>query len=141
MAYMNQERKAELAPAIKAVLKKYNMKGTIAVRNHSTLVVNVKAGPIQFDNYSHGEGYIQVNPYYVEEHHSGVSGEFLTELKEAMMEGNFDKSDLMSDYHHVGWYISINIGSWNKPYHYTGATEYFGGLPIIEHIELTAVAA
>jgi peptidoglycan/xylan/chitin deacetylase (PgdA/CDA1 family) len=31
MAYMNQQKKAALAPAIKAVLKKYNMKGTIAV--------------------------------------------------------------------------------------------------------------
>ena len=48
MAYMSQERKANLAPAIKAVLKKYKVKATIAVRNHSTLVVNIKSGSIDF---------------------------------------------------------------------------------------------
>ena len=44
MAYMSQQQKAALSPAIKAVLKKYNMKGTIAVRHRSTLVVNIKSG-------------------------------------------------------------------------------------------------
>ena len=58
MAYMSQQKKAALAPAIKAVLKEFNMKGSIAVNNHSTLVVNIKSGDINF-----GEDYIQVNPY------------------------------------------------------------------------------
>ena len=35
MAYVSQKDKAELAPGIKAVLKKYKMKASIAVRNHS----------------------------------------------------------------------------------------------------------
>ena len=48
MAYMSQSLKKELAPAIKAVLKKYNVKGTIAVRHHSTLVVNIKEGALDF---------------------------------------------------------------------------------------------
>ena len=48
MAYISQERKAKIAPQIKAVLKKYNVKGSIAIRNHSTLVVNVKSGAIDF---------------------------------------------------------------------------------------------
>ena len=29
---------------------------------------------------------------------------------------NFDKSDPMTDYFHVGYYISVNIGSYDKPY-------------------------
>jgi hypothetical protein len=33
-----------------------------------------------------------------------------------MNDGNFDKSDIQSDYFHVGWYVSVNIGKWNKPY-------------------------
>ena len=48
MAYMSQERKQSLAPSIKAVLKKYGVKGTLAVRNHSTLVLNIKSGSIDF---------------------------------------------------------------------------------------------
>ena len=46
MAYVSQEDKKNLAPAIKAVLKKYNVKASIAVRHHSTLVVNIKSSPL-----------------------------------------------------------------------------------------------
>ena len=46
MAYVSQEMKKELKPAIKAVLKKYGMKGTIAVRDHMVLVCNLKKGKL-----------------------------------------------------------------------------------------------
>ena len=122
MAYMNQERKAELATGIKSVLKEYGVKGTIGVRNHSTLTVNIKSGAIDFDHFisrdafSGSDGYIQVNPHWIDEHYEGVAKEFLSKLKDAMMVGNHDKSDVMTDYFNVGWYIDINIGNWNKPY-------------------------
>ena len=44
MAYVSQEMKKDLAPQIKAVLKKYGLKGSIGVRHHSSLVVNIKSG-------------------------------------------------------------------------------------------------
>jgi len=118
MAYVSQADKAKLAPAIKAVLKKYNMKGTIAVRHHSTLVVNIKCGAIDFaGNYTHGDKYIQVNTYWIHDHYNGVAKDFLLELKDAM-EGPdfFNNDDAMTDYFHRSHYIDINIGSWNKPY-------------------------
>ncbi len=118
MAYVSQDDKAKLAPAIKAVLKKYNMKGTIAVRHHSTLVVNIKCGAIDFTgNYTHGDKYIQVNTYWIHDHYDGVAKDFLLELKSAM-EGPdfFNNDDIMTDYFHRSHYIDINIGSWNKPY-------------------------
>ena len=48
MAYMSQERKQQRAPIIKAILKKYGVKGSLSVRNHSTLVLNIKSGKIDF---------------------------------------------------------------------------------------------
>jgi len=33
--------------------------------------------------------------------------------------GNHDRSDIQSDYFDVGWYKSVNIGKWNKPYEVT----------------------
>ena len=111
MAYVSQDRKKALAPAIKAVLKKYGMKGTIAVRHYSTLVVNIKSGKIDF-----GGNNISVNPYWIHEHYEGVAKDFLLELKDAMNEGNHDNSDIMTDYFDVGWYCDINIGKWDKPY-------------------------
>ena len=119
MAYVSQEKKKELAVGIKSVLKKYKMKGTIAVQNHSTLVVNLKSGPINFAAQS---SHYQVNPYHVESQWTGVAKEFLLELLEAMKgegTGWFDKSDIMTDYFHTAWYNDINIGKWNKSYELT----------------------
>jgi hypothetical protein len=116
MAFISQKEKKELAPAIKSVLKEYNMKGSIAINNHSSLVVNIQSGPIEFD-HSHGDGYTQVNVYHIENHYNGVAKEFLAKLLLAMKGDKwFDKSDYMTDYFHTAYYNDINIGKWNKPY-------------------------
>jgi hypothetical protein len=134
MAYMNQERKAQRAPAIKAICKKYGVKATLSIRNHSTLVLNIKAGSIDFiGNYnsvcSQHPRYngpiqfcpavkgIQVNPYWYKEHFDGEAREFLQEVL-AEMYGNdyYDESDSMADYFHCSHYVDINIGRWNQPY-------------------------
>jgi len=121
MAYMNQEKKAKIAPAVKAILKKYNVKASLAVSNHMTLVLNVKQGPIDFINdFGNPEDAkqfgIQVNPYHYKSHFTGKSVKFLEEVITAMNEGNHDRSDIQSDYFDVGWYVDVNIGKWNKPY-------------------------
>ena len=132
MAYVSQERKAQLAPSIKAICKKYGIKATIAVRHHSTLVVNIKQGKIDFiGNYNEVNAArprpehlpfqpatksIDVNPYWYHEHFSGDALAFLSELIPAMNAGNHDRSDPQTDYFDVGWYIDVNIGRWDKPY-------------------------
>ena len=145
MAYMSQENKKSKAPAIKAILKKYNMKGSIAVRHHSTLVVNLKSGDLDIiGNYLNGLAedhyymqnpsekpqHIDVNTYHIDAHYTHNVADFLNELVDAMNckdsdgEENYDKSDLMSDYHNVGWYIDINVGQWNKAYVCTGGPSF-----------------
>ena len=119
MAYVSQADKKELAPAIKAVLKKYGMKGSIGIRNHSTLVVNIKQGKIDFGNYSHGDGYIQVNPYWIDDHYHTnlIARDFLNELLDAMKGPKyFNNDDAITDYFSRSHYTDINIGQWNKPY-------------------------
>lgn len=132
MAYMDQERKQKLAPAIKAVFKKYGVKGTIAVRSRSTLVVTISQGKIDFiKNYNEvnaakprplhlpfhpAEGSLDVNHYWYHEHFSGEALAFLQELIPAMNVGNHDRSDITVDLFDVGWYIDVRIGRWNKPY-------------------------
>jgi len=115
MAYVSQEKKKELAPLIKAVLSKYAMKGSIAVDNHSSLVVNLKSGPLDF-----GSTNTHINPYWYQEHYTGKVKEFLTELIAAMKSGGwYNKSDIQTDYFNAAWYIDINVGKWNKPYEVT----------------------
>ena len=131
MAYVSQETKKELAPGIKAVLKKYRMKASISVRNHSTICVNIKSGPIDFIGeankknkeiaerrgtpYYENDGYIQVNPYYPETY--GDASDFLEELVDAMKGQNyFNNDDAMTDYFSRSHYTDVNVGKWNKPY-------------------------
>ena len=66
MAYVSQELKKELAVGIKKVLKKYKVKGSIAVRHHSTLVVNLKSGAVNFqkDYLSDQKVHYSINPYH-----------------------------------------------------------------------------
>ena len=121
MAYVSQELKSKLAPKIKAICKKYGVKASLAVRNHSTLVLNVKSGKIDFiGDYGNSDDAskfgIQVNPYWYKDHFVGKSKAFLSEVIPAMNDGNWDKSDIQTDYFNVGWYIDVNIGKWNKPY-------------------------
>lgn len=120
MAYVSQKMKQELAPGIKAVLKKYGMKGSISVRHHSTLVVNIKQGKIDFSgNYTHGDRYIQVNEYWIDDHYAEnpTARDFLNELLAAMKGPNyFNDDDAMTDYFSRSHYTDINIGKWNQPY-------------------------
>ena len=133
MAYVSQELKSKLSPAIKAVCKKYGIKASIAVRNHMTLCLNIKSGAIDFIGNSNRvcgadfyqvargfkpntTGYDQVNPYHFQSHYDGDAKAFLSEVLAVMNDGNWDKSDIQSDYFNVGWYVDVNIGSWNKPY-------------------------
>jgi hypothetical protein len=131
MAYMSQERKKEIAPVVKQVLAKYKLKGSLGVRHHSTLVLNITEGAIDFiKNYNEvnagrmvygepirpAEDSLSINPYHFDKAYSDTALQAITELHAAMMKGNHDRSDSMSDYFDVGWYIDINIGQWNKPY-------------------------
>jgi len=122
MAYVSQEMKKELAPQIKAVLKKYGMKGSIAVRHHMSLVCNIKSGKLDIlgalGASEYERDYIQVNPYWIEENYDNPEVvAFLSELKEAMEGPNFFcHDDSMTDYFHRSHYIDINVGQFNKPY-------------------------
>ena len=116
MAYVSQNDKKELSVGIKKVLKKYGMKGNIGVKNHMSLYVDVMEGPIDFD-FSHGEGYSQVNTYWIDDHYKGIAKQFLNELLAEMKGKNYYNNDnAMIDYFDRSHYTDINIGKWNKPY-------------------------
>lgn len=118
MAYVSQEMKKSLAPAIKAICKKYGIKGSLAVRHHSTLVLNIKSGKIDFNKDAvSGEAFYQVNTYHTDSFYKGKAKKFFAEVIAAMKGPKFfDNSDAMTDYFHVSHYIDINLGNWNKPY-------------------------
>ena len=138
MAYMNQERKAKIASNLKPILAKYGIKGSLSVRNHSTIVLTLKSGRVDFvENYiktdengitgrkmsQDQKDYIRknqsldINPYWFHEHFSGKAKSFLTEAMQALKSADwYDESDAMVDYFNTAYYVDINVGKWNKPY-------------------------
>jgi hypothetical protein len=138
MAYMNQERKAKIAQALKPVLAKYGVKGTLSVRNHSSIVLTLKSGKIDFiENFikTDADSYIgrkmdqkqidylrknqamDVNPYWFQDHFTSVAKSFLTEAFNALKAADwYDESDAMTDYFNTAYYVDLNVGKWNKPY-------------------------
>lgn len=85
-----------------AVLKEYGEKGTLSIQHYSTLVLKIKSGGM----FEKGK---YINEYHLSENADGRTLEFLKKVKQAMMIGNHDNSDAMTDYFDVGWYISITI--------------------------------
>jgi hypothetical protein len=128
---MNQERKAKIATALKPILAKYGMKGSLKCRQHA-ITLTLRQGPIDFigdlnesrngrlgvskdEMRKHYE--LQVNQYWIDEHYTGVSLEFLKQVKDAMQAADYyDNSDAQIDYFDTAYYYDINVGSWNKPY-------------------------
>ena len=141
MAFMNQTIKAELLPGIKAVLRKYGLKGTVSVGNHTALSVTIREGKLDFigdaiavlrspqnanilflaDSIASllKDQSLVVNTYHIRSNHSGTCQKALLELHQAMNDGNWDESNPQTDYFNVGWYTYINIGKWRKPYRCT----------------------
>ena len=128
MAYINQEKKKSMAPLIKEVAKKYGYKVTLGIHNHSTLVANISDGSTSLNDIVHSvdmdqetrdniirRGNFSPNSYNLDKY-VGKVGDFLRDLHKAMMLGNHNNSDYMTDYFDVGWYVDINFGKWDKPY-------------------------
>ena len=133
MAYVSKEMKAKIAPVIRALCKEYGVKASLAVKHHSTLVLNITSGPIDFIGNSNGIAkitaerrgqvfypsttYQQVNVYWINDHYDGVAREFLTRAYAALKGPDFfDESNAQIDYFHRSHYQDINIGRYNKPY-------------------------
>lgn len=125
MAYFSQDDKKVVSAAVKPILKKYGVKGSLSVRNHSTVVLTLTAGKVDFfkdgnidpENRKWG---IDVNPYWFQDHYSGKSLKFLAEIIPALKSaGWYDDSDIQTDYFNTAYYFDVKVGNWKKPYQVT----------------------
>lgn len=136
MAYVSEEVINKARAALKALNKEYGVKATLSGKNSSSLTLKISEGSIDFigsycdkiiENnrmqnhddviaYVNKTGYIQVNHYYLDSHFNGKALEYLEKTKAIMHVDHWDKSDVMTDYFHCAYYVSMNIGCWDKPY-------------------------
>jgi len=146
MAFMNQVQKRLIADALKKVVPK-DWKYTLAVRHHTTIVMTIRAAPVNFmqmeanrlrtelrrghsyvdpnhiaayvGELERGEvEYFQLNEFQVATQFPGEIGATFAKIVAALNTGNHDNSDLMTDYFDVGHYISLRIGDYGKPFRY-----------------------
>lgn len=146
MAFMNQAKKRLIADALKKVVPK-DWKYSLAVRHHSTIVMTIRAAPVNFiqleaerlraelrqgqtyldpnciaayiSDLEHGEvECLQLNGYQVSPHFPSEISEILAKIVTALNTGNHDNSDLMTDYFDIGHYITLQVGEYGKPFRY-----------------------
>lgn len=127
-AYISQDEKKIVQAAVKPIMAKYGMKGSLSIKNGSTLVMTLSGGKLDLlgdymknykgtDKPSETPTNLSVNPYWIERDFSGKNRKFLEELVKAMKTKEWrDNSDTQTDYFDISYYIGINIGAYNKPY-------------------------
>ena len=120
MAYITKEEAIQMREALKFVFPaKEGWKVGFRNEHKSTASVTLKKGLFQFDKTN---GY-QMNPYQKNTSSSDESifRDIVIDTLELAV-ANHDNSDIMTDYFDVGYYKSVNIGEWNKPYEYNPKT-------------------
>jgi len=129
VAYMNQEKKAIIKANLDKVLKPLGIKYSLRVDNHMAINCTIRSGKIDFiqnmkdmlkgDQFklTTDRGYVQVNPYWYNEHFTGDARDVINQVIDALKSANYyDKSDAMIDYFDTAYYMHLNIGDWDKPY-------------------------
>lgn len=131
MAYMNQEKKRKINEVLKKVVPK-DWKYSLRVRHHSTIVMTIYSAPVDLlrafaenEYYKHDEAkYKDVHQYRFQaqvEDSSLVA--IFDQIFDALNIDNFDNSDLMTDYFHVGHYAELRVGAWDRGFICTAKEE------------------
>ena len=135
MAYMSQEKKAVIKANLEKVLKPLGFKFGLRVRNHMSIALTIKSGPVDFlgdyvtvekskgqqpSEYVTKSGYMSVNQYWYQDHFSPEVAAVIKKTIDALKSADYyDRSDSMTDYFDTAYYMDFDIGSWDKPYQVT----------------------
>tara|TARA_B100000902_G_scaffold29802_1_gene35758 strand:- start:1 stop:393 length:393 start_codon:yes stop_codon:yes gene_type:complete len=127
MAYISKEDVTAIRQELKATFPKFTFGVKKMSGGSNGVDVTVKAGPTDFSDCFRGdEGYAQINHYHTHMYgdHQSFFDAIHKIIKTAPIKGEgywknkgwYDNSDSMIDYFDTAYYISMNVGSWNRPY-------------------------
>ena len=121
MAYIRTDEVAAIRGQLKEAFPQ--LKFSVRKQHHSSVIVTIKSGTVDFSDVLDENGYCQTNQYWLDRmgQHKELFEEIYKIVKTApgTVEGGrewFDDSDSMTDYFHTAFFMSVNIGSWHKPY-------------------------
>jgi len=120
MAFMNQEKKKVIAAELKKVVPK-GWKWSLSVHNHTSITMTIKSAPIdligQHKNLADGvKGHVSLNEGWLDRAYEGELLDTMQNIAKALNTGNHNRSDSQSDYFDVGFYTSLHLGRWDKPF-------------------------
>jgi hypothetical protein len=124
MAYVDQNKKALIAKALKPVIPQ-GWKYSLSVRYHMAIVLTIYSAPFDLirafkksDHFNPETAtHTEVNPYHYRTHlDDECVADVFEQIFAALNTNNHDNSDLMTDYFDVGHYVDVHIGRWNKPF-------------------------
>lgn len=117
MAYIGAADVKLIREALKAAFPEFKF-GVRKGDGGYSVDVTIKSGPLDLSaDCHHGEGYSQINQYYLGNYeYSDLYEAIIMLMKRAPSKAWYDNSDSMTDYFDTAYYIHLNVGSWNKPY-------------------------
>jgi hypothetical protein len=118
---MNQERKAVIKANLDKILKPLNIKYSLRVRHHMTIICTIQSSPIDFIGDCIGiekdTDYLQCNLYWIENNYKNPSQDIILKIREALCSADYyNNSDAQIDYFDVAYYYDLNFGEWDKPF-------------------------
>jgi len=116
MAYISQEKKKSAEAVIKPICDQYGVKGRLSIRHHSALVFTAHSSTKLFQQFDGKEIDINLYRFQDSEKYTEIEKEFIAKIYCVMRAGNHNNSDIMTDYHDVGWYMDFRIGKFDKPF-------------------------
>ena len=117
MAFINKENVKQIREALKKEFPE--IKFSVRKENFSSVYVSILKSPYDFSDlpFFRQDSYTNVNHFRVPDCvHRRLLEKILKVIKTGSDRKWFDKSDSMTDYFHVAFYIHLYVGHWEKGY-------------------------
>ena len=112
MAYISKQQVKETRDKLRLFK---GFKFSVTRTHYSSINVAILSAPIELRNDITHE-YEQVNQYHIDSRDNKESIDFLNSVHDIVNAGNYNNSDVQSDYFDVGFYVSMSIGKWDKAF-------------------------
>ena len=112
MAYISKEQVKSVRDNLKS-FKGY--KFSVTRSHYSSINVAILSAPYELRDDITRE-HEQVNQYHIDSRDNIEAIDFLNSVYDIVNAGNYNNSDVQSDYFDVGFYVNISIGRYDKPF-------------------------
>lgn len=117
MAYISTSEVKRIREALKVAFPEFKF-GVRKVHGGLSVGVTIVSGPLDLSpDFTHGDGYAQINQYHLDKYEYGAFYQAIDMIiRRAPVREYYNRSEPMIDYFDVAFYYDIHIGNWNKPY-------------------------